>query len=338
MAVSVGSTITAAQYNGLQSRVEAILGNGSGNEGYGQTVSSSQVSGESSVGAGDGDIVTHTELRKVWTDMNTCWQHIYGEALPLRNFEEGDVIGADASGTGLTYDGDNYTFDNQDNTGGFNDYLSKMSEIETDRFLMDDGEDSIDDIAASSRTSSWNGTINCTFRCTFDDADHRRHYFNSGGYIYIELSGSNGSGSKASDWNSMITNPGQVQFGYNYTTVSGSTTGVTLNSIGNFDVTSTTFTTIFTKTGNADVYAENDYIVQVRQALTADGGAAALEFRVILQDDDTGDPPIVPVPIGGEPDGVDEDVNLDVVATLGGRRADGAVTVNHPSVTVVDEL
>lgn len=338
MAVSVGTTITAAQYNGLQSRVATVLGTGSGNEGYGQPVTSSQVSGESSVGAGDGDIVTHTEIRKVWTDMNTCWQHIYGEELPLRNFEEGDVIGANESGTGLTYDGDDYTFDNQDTTGGFNDYLAKMSEIELDRFLMDDGEDSIDDIAASNRTVAWNGLIDCTFRCTFDDADHRRHYFNSGGYIYIELSGENASGSKDTDWNSMITNPGQVQFGHNYTTVSGSTTGVTLNSIGNFDVSSTTWTTIFTKVGNADVYAENDYIVQVRQALTADGGDRALEFKVILRDDDAGDPPIVPVPIGGEPDGVDEDVTLDITATLGGRRSNGSVEVNHPSVTVVDGL
>jgi hypothetical protein len=337
MAVSVGDKITAAQYNGLQSRVASILGTGSGNEGYGQSVTSSQVSGESSPGAGDGDLVTAANMNEVWTDMDKCWQHIYGVNLPLRNFSTGDVIGADASGTGLTYAAnDTYTFDNQDNTGGFNDYLAKMTEIETDRFLMDDGEDSIDDIAASVRTASWNGTINCTFRCTFNSADERRHFFNAGGYIYIELSGENGSGAKDTDWNSMITNPGQVQFGYNYTTVSGSTTGVTLNSIGNFDVTSTTFTTIFTKTGNADVYAENDYIVQVRQALSADGGAAALEFRVILQDDDTGDQQsIEPGPFGPAED---EDVTLDITATLGGRRANGAVVLPHPSVTVVDQL
>lgn len=341
MAVSAGDKITAAQYNGLQSRVASILGTGSGNEGYGQTVTSSQVSGESSLNAGDGDVVTAENLNDVWTDMDKCWEHIYGENIPLRNFAVGDVIGADQSGTGLTYDNDDYTFDGADATGGFNDYLAKMSEIETDRFLIDDGQDAIDDIAAESRTSSWNGTINCTFRCTFNSADHRRHYFNSGGYIYIELSGENGentSGSKDNDWNSMITNPGQVQFGHNYTTVSGSTTGVTLNSIGSFDVTSTTFTTIFTKTGNADVYAENDYIVQVRQALVADGGAAALEFRVILQDDDTGDPPITPVPIGGTPGGVDESITLDITATLGGRRSNGSVVVAHPSVAVTEEF
>lgn len=339
MAVSAGDKITAAQYNGLQSRIESVLGTGSGNEGYGQAVSSSQVSGESSVDAGDGDIIIAEKMNEIWADMDKCWRHIYGVNLPLRNFSQGDIIGADASGTGVTYaPNDTYTIDGSDNTGGFNDYLSRMSEIETDRFLIDNGQDAIADIAAVPRTASWNGTINCTFRCTFTSSHHRRHFFNSGGYIHIELSGENAVSSKDTDWNSMITNPGQVQFGHNYTTVSGSTTGVTLNSIGNFDVTSTTWTTIFTKTGNADVYAENVYIVQVRQALTADGGDRALEFRVILQDDDAGDPPIVPVPIGGTPGGVDEDVTLDITATLGGRRSNGTVVVAFPAVFVIDAL
>ena len=42
--MAVGDLITAARYNNAQGRVSAILGNGSSNEGYGQTVTSSQVS------------------------------------------------------------------------------------------------------------------------------------------------------------------------------------------------------------------------------------------------------------------------------------------------------
>ena len=42
--MAVNDLITAARYNNAQGRVSAILGNGSGNEGYGQTTTSSQVS------------------------------------------------------------------------------------------------------------------------------------------------------------------------------------------------------------------------------------------------------------------------------------------------------
>jgi hypothetical protein len=43
MAVNDGDNITAAQYNGLQSRIDQVLGTGSGDFGYGNSVSSSQV-------------------------------------------------------------------------------------------------------------------------------------------------------------------------------------------------------------------------------------------------------------------------------------------------------
>ena len=41
--VSSGQTVTAAQYNDLQSRTNQILGTGSGDSGYGQSLTSAQV-------------------------------------------------------------------------------------------------------------------------------------------------------------------------------------------------------------------------------------------------------------------------------------------------------
>ena len=41
--------ITAARINNLQSRIELILGNGAGQNGYGQSLSSDQVSNASDV-------------------------------------------------------------------------------------------------------------------------------------------------------------------------------------------------------------------------------------------------------------------------------------------------
>ena len=60
--MAVGDLITAARYNNAQGRVSAILGNGSGNEGYGQTVTSQQVS--SNV------VIDATHVNDMFTDLN----------------------------------------------------------------------------------------------------------------------------------------------------------------------------------------------------------------------------------------------------------------------------
>ena len=333
MAVNPGDSITAAQYNGLQSRVEQVLGNGTGDFGYGQSVTSSQISAPSSPGAGDGDSITAAQLDNIRTDMNKAWVHQTGLNIPLRNIAVGDVIGADVSGTDITYSlvDNSYTIDNSDNTGGFNDYLAKMDELETNRFDIDHGEDTIADIATSTRTSSWNGTINCIFQCTFTSADARRHFFNSGGQIRFSSAGSNGSGSKSSDWATIISNPGQIQFGYNYTTVTGSTSGVTLATFGNDGLTAS-YQNIFEKQGSAAVYAENRYKIEARAT-----NSSTLEFRVSFEDNDAGDQAgIPPAPFGPAED---ENVNLDITTTLATRRASGSnVSVVNPAISVTDDL
>ena len=42
MAIASGSLVEASDYNTIQTKVDSILGTGSGDKGYGQAVSSSQ--------------------------------------------------------------------------------------------------------------------------------------------------------------------------------------------------------------------------------------------------------------------------------------------------------
>ena len=58
--MAVGDLITAARYNNAQARVAAIMGTGSGTEGYGQTVNSGQVSTSLTV--------TATHVNNLYTD------------------------------------------------------------------------------------------------------------------------------------------------------------------------------------------------------------------------------------------------------------------------------
>ena len=327
MAVNDGDNITAAQYNGLQSRIEQVLGTGSGDFGYGNSVSSSQVT--------TGDSVTAGQMDNLRSDMGKCWTHQTGDNIPLANIAVGNIIGADASGTGVTFDAqNNYVIDGSISNGGFNDYLSRMDELETNRFDIDDGEQTTADVVGHTTTDTWNGTINATFQVSFGSAANRRYFFNSGGELRLSVAGANGTGSKDTDWDTILSNPGQIQFGYNYTTISGSNNGVTLNSIGNDGITSS-YQEIFKKVGTAAVYAENYWKVEVRTTNTS-----TFEFRVTLVDDDAGDrpDPSPPAPFGPL---TDEDVTLDITATFALRRASGtnvAYPAPTPSVSVTNNF
>ena len=67
MAVATGDNITAAGFNSLQSRVSNIMGTGSGDSGYGQTLASAQVAVT--------DIVQATDMINLKTDVDKANNH-----------------------------------------------------------------------------------------------------------------------------------------------------------------------------------------------------------------------------------------------------------------------
>ena len=62
--------ITASRYNTLQSSVEGIMGTGSGDSGYGQTLASSQVS--------QGTVIEASHMANLYTDMIKARRHQTG--------------------------------------------------------------------------------------------------------------------------------------------------------------------------------------------------------------------------------------------------------------------
>jgi hypothetical protein len=302
--VIVGDTITAAQYNGLQSRIDTIMGVGSSTNGYGQVLTSSQVSA--------GETVTAAQMDALRTDLNKANNHQIGSNALVGNIAVGQIIGADASGP----DVDNLTVTDE----GFNDYDTAVGVIETNKLVLDSGNSSVEPATTSSRSTNWNGTITHVFTVTFADSDSRRHFFNSGGEIRFSANLSGQSGSKSDNWSTLLSNMGTIKFNYTETVSTGTGSGTT---IGNYDLTGT-YQTIFDKTGSGN-YVENDYNIAARADSTT-----VLRFRIQFRDDDSGDPPITPLPKGATPGGVDEDVNGNLSSTVQQLRATGS-NVSVPS-------
>lgn len=337
MAVSSNDTITAAQYNNLQSRISQVIGTGSGDFGYGQAVTSSQVLSLQDPSIPDGDSVLAQQINDIRSDMATAFTHQTGLSIPIGTFQAGDIIGADESGTDLDFATDGtFTFVNEDASKGFNDLLSLMGDLESNRFVIHPSQSAEQIRASDSRVTNWNGLITSEFTVTFADSDARRHFFNAGGQIRIQgtvdLSTSTGDSlARDEGWNDLIENPGQIQFDYNSTTITGSTTGVSFPAgvVGNDSLTGS-YQIIFKKDANGGTYGNSYWQIEARE-----DSATVLRFKLSLQDDgpesdtDSGDP-------GAIAGGIVEPVTADLEFEYSALKADGTVVVAYPSYSITN--
>ena len=258
-----GDTITAARYNIIQARIAAIIGLGSGDEGYGQARASSTVA----VGA----TVTAQDMTNLFTDMNKIRLHQTGSVpAEIAQPSVGDTI-EDSNATSKE---------------GYAQYESLSTTCQASRLSAASNQLGIQSGTFSSRSANWSTDINHTFTVTFggysvtngdgstttvSGADHMRVFFNAGGSV--NLSGSIGSGNTTinNDWRNLMTSVGTVVFGRS--TTSNGSVGT---NYGYANLPSS-FTTIFNKTASA--YGANDYLIEAQK------NGAVLTFRVTFNED-----------------------------------------------------
>tara|TARA_B100000927_G_scaffold144753_1_gene116900 strand:- start:5767 stop:6681 length:915 start_codon:yes stop_codon:yes gene_type:complete len=297
--MAVGDTITAARYNIIQARIAAVIGLGSGDEGYGQARASQTVP----VGA----TITAQDMTNLFTDMTKIRLHQTG-SVPSE-IAEPSV-------------GDTVEDSNTTTKEGYVQYESLSTTCQASRLSAAASQLGLQSGTSSSRGSSWSDDINHSFTVTFggysvtngdgttttiSGADHMRVFFNAGGTI--NLSGSIGSGNSTinNDWRNLMTSVGTVVFG-RATTSNG--------SVGtNFGYANLpgSFTTIFNKTASA--YSANDYLIEARKS------GAVLTFRVTFNEDKGPNP------------NFDEAVTATTSSTAQLNRPNNSSSVNIPAPT-----
>lgn len=363
MTVSIGSVIQDTDYNGLVARVRAVLGNGSGQTGYGQTLP-----GLSTVADNSAQNIAPGEWDTLRTQINRASRHQSNADQAMVAPTSGRIIGANESGTSVTRVDTagviTWTHDSPNTSMGVNDFFTATSNIETNAEASHPTQVTVTNgrqFAVSSRNATWGGqgqiqTVNCTFEIFFDGgynttdstgatvvasgADHRRHFFNTGGEIRISGINSSATNVKGSDWATMLQNMGQVVLGKNATTVTGSgrardgSTDVDLSgsidsALGNYQLT-TSYQLIFQRNGGGvDVdYAENTINIFARRSIAGN----SITILVELNDNDVGDQT-------GIGPGQDEPVIGNLSIGLDLRRSTGTfISVPSPTVGVADEL
>lgn len=242
--------ILYSDYNAIQTKIESVLGVGSGNQGYGQSVSSSLVAQNAKISV--------TQWNNLRSDIVRCRTHQTGTAPTLTT----------PSTSVKLYESDRAAYMAEADLAFTNKLVAPPSSEATREYFS---------FGSIQRTSNWNGVRTQTINITFSDANAARYYFNTGGRI--EFSGSRSGGSntaKDSAWTTLLSAMGTIYFNYDVTTATGSGTG---SSIGWYDLT-TSSVKIFQKDTTSPTYTPNSY-----QIYASAPSSSTLQFIIYFRDD-----------------------------------------------------
>ena len=304
--MAVGDTITAARYNTIQARIAAVIGVGSGDEGYGQARASSTVT--------VGSTITAQHMANLFTDMTKIRLHQTG-SVPA------EILAPST--------GDNIEDSNSVSKEGYAQYESLSITAQSARLSASANQLGLQSGTSSTRTASWSTDINHIFTVSFggysvtngdgsttvvSGAEHMRVFFNAGGTI--NLSGTIGSGNTTinNDWRNLMTSVGTVVFG-RATTSNGS-----VGTNYGYSNLPASYTTVFNKTASA--YSANDYLIEALK------GTSSLTFRVTFNEDKVANP------------NFDEAVDATTTSTVQMNRPNNAASVNitAPTFATTDNL
>lgn len=254
--------ITANRFNTLRQSVDNVLGNGAGDTGYGQTLTSAAIN--------VGDIINASHINAVYEDLRKCYKHQNGgdpATSLIQAVTQGDLV--------KDNDGVNYT--------GWDQYEALASDVSTNRLTVAGTQQSIATAMTRSR-GSWNGTIVQVSDVSFASADARRHFFNQGGFIRILASTSDGS-SLGSSWQNMFnTNAGNVDLKAHSTTRSGSGGSVS-GALGNYELSGAYQYIYQNFDAGGGAYSANDYYIEAYAA-----SDSLIKIRQTWRDEKGGNP------------------------------------------------
>ena len=250
------ANITAARINNLQSSISLILGTGSGQNGYGQTVTSLPVNNT-------GDVVEAADMNAIYADILKARVHQVGVGdVGIAEVVQNLNIVAEQTSNFINDQGESLT-DPDGFKKGIEDFESLMTQVQTDKALIHPSQAAIEPGISSTRSSTWNGLIVHEVAVTFSSAAAKRFFFNTGGEIRLSANNTGASTPKGLDWAQLCSQIGIIKFSAE-TTVS--TSGGGGSTVGNYDLT-TSFQNIYQKIGSGTysaVYAGNIYTVKAR--------------------------------------------------------------------------
>jgi len=299
--------IQAKNYNDVRRKVNAVLGNGSPIYGYGQTLTSTEVSA--------GMKIEKTHFDALRNDIDRCIRHQQGENTTFLDIPEiivdrvinwDDFVGFSYMAD-VAYDGKDGVYEGS--TGG-----GKTQQTD----IVSGGLRTLS--AGWGSNASGQRFAQQTYTVKWDNSNAARYFFNSGGFLRLicEPSGT-ATNSKSVGWNSVIHQLNDYYFTFDLEkyreAISGNQTSFTIQ--------------IYDST---NPYTENFALATYTLI-----NAKTIKVLVQLHDNDAGDHnPSLDVGLGPFGTAIDETVTIDIKSGLEYRTSTDAVTVNNPQFTVAN--
>jgi hypothetical protein len=243
------STITALEFDQIQTVIANILGTGDGDYGYNQPPNAGGLTGiYSSPCQGT---VNRDSINPLIRDIEIASVHQIGIA-PLGVAE----IPANGSLTGVLSDAIIAAVYGKRNDDGTLPAEPKGPVVIGRTTMYPKGTSITRDIIGSAIVTdqAWNSTTTHTAVVTFSNADAMRCYFNAGCTIELISSKSGATSAKNTKWTSLFATIGTITFGKSKTSSSKATAS---SSGAGFDGLSTDDTQLFTKSTLTEVYTVN---------------------------------------------------------------------------------
>ena len=301
MTIASGSLILATDYNAIRTTVDNVLGTGSGDSGYGQSLTSSSKTSS--------DTILDDDINELYADIQVAHTHQQGSATSLiAQVTTADLIEAN---NGVSFK-------------GWIQYQTAANLISTNRLTANAA--SMTATAAKTtetKAAGWNGSNNQIVTVTFASAEARRFFFNSGGEIRISASVASGGNTKSVDWATMCSSVGTIKISKTAITKTGAS-GTLYGSYNESTIPGTS-TKIMDRYGSGN-YAENYW--QVNATNTS---PTVITIEQIFNDADTGDQT-------GTGPAVDENVDRALTVNVGELRATTSLTIASPTFVVTNSI
>lgn len=263
-----GDTIYLADYNAIQSVIAGVVSTY-----YSNPISSAPITGTPTI--------TAALMDNLRLDINKAYTHITGSNSTIADIAATNLISKD----------------------DFNAYKVAADYCETNKNTVYAPTQLSASVLTQSLTATWQGVKTWTYTLTWSNPGLADKWFNCGGYILVDVSGSNSSGSsKDNDWQNNILN------------------AIPSQTYGNVQWDAGTNIDVY-EYGNVTQYAENYCRIVITKVSTTQ-----ISVSVILNDADAGDQT-------GIGPAVDEDVNTDAAASITYYNSIDAITVTAPSTS-----
>jgi hypothetical protein len=189
-------------YNSIRNRIITVMGTGNINPetflpdetfGYGQTLISSPVN--------QGEIITKNQWDALRFDILNARLHQEGTIPSIVEANKGQAIRFGSANP-------NNQYNLQTTTA-----IENRFRLGAGQFVVESASDGSNPVSPVIRSTTWNSSLTCTVRVNFDDADHCRYFFNSGGRIRFSSSRSGGSATdQNTNWSALLNEVGPVEF------------------------------------------------------------------------------------------------------------------------------